>query len=378
MSGEPNRATTAPEATASSPAAPALKTRIALWDNARFVLIVLVVIGHAISTVRTDSELGFALYAYIYLFHMPAMILLSGLFSKSEVSPKAIKSTVQLLAVWLIWEGIWALIRFFVEGKTPGQSFLVTPAWTLWFIVTLITMRIALPYIARLRHPLIFSTAVALLAGLSPAIGTEFSASRTLCFLPFFVAGWLIRDRGWLDGAWFMTPHGGARAAGWGVLAAVAAVFVLLPNLRDTWRIDRWLTWRDSYDWLFDHAAIGGWQPTAWAAISAGGIAVAACLLAVAALMTLAILLVVPRGHSVITVWGSRTLFVYLLHGPIIWVLRETGAVEHIGSLGLAGLGLLIGIALLLSAILSMTWVTRVFTPIIEPPVDWLLARVSR
>ena len=338
----------------------------------------LVVIGHAISTVRTDSELGFALYAYIYLFHMPAMILLSGLFSKPEVSPKAIRSTVQLLIVWLVWEGIWALIHLFVEDRAPGKNFLVSPAWTLWFIVTLITMRIALPYIARLRHPLVFSIAVALIAGLSPAIGTEFSASRTLSFLPFFVAGWLIRDRGWLDGAWFMAPHRGARAAGWGALALVAAAFVVLPNLRDEWRIDRWLTWRDSYDWLFTHAAIGDWQPTEWIAISAGGMAVAAGLMAAAALMILALLLVVPRSHSVITVWGSRTLFVYLLHGPIIWVLRETGVVADIGALGVGGLALLIGIAILLSMILSMTWVTRVFKPIIEPPVDWVLSRTSR
>ena len=63
-----------------------VKTRVALWDNARFALIVLVVIGHLISTVRTDTQLGFGLYAYIYLFHMPAMIALSGLFAKPEVT----------------------------------------------------------------------------------------------------------------------------------------------------------------------------------------------------------------------------------------------------------------------------------------------------
>ena len=374
MSAEPNQATTGAAASAAPPA----KTRIALWDNARFVLIVLVVVGHAISTVRTGSELGFALYAYIYLFHMPAMILLSGLFSKPEVSPKAVRSTVQLLVVWLIWEGIWALIRLFVEDRPPGSGFLVSPAWTLWFLVTLITMRIALPYIARLRHPLMFSIAVALIAGLSPAIGTEFSASRTLSFLPFFVAGWLIRDRGWLDGAWFMTPRPAVRVAAWGGLAVVAAVFVMLPRLREEWRIDRWLTWRDSYDWLFAHAPIGAWEPTTWPAVAAGGVAVAGGLLVTAALMTLALLLVVPRGHSVITVWGSRTLFVYLLHGPIIWVLRETGVIASIGALGAGGLALLIGVAVLLAMLLSMTWVTRVCRPVIEPPVDWLLARGSR
>lgn len=365
---------------ASNPAA--RKPRIAVWDNARFVLIVLVLIGHTISTVRTGSDLAFGLYAYIYLFHMPAMILLSGMFSRPEVTPKAIRSVVQLIVLWLTWEGIWAILNFLVEGRELGKNFLVSPAWTLWFIVTLATMRIVLPYIARLRHPLVFSIGIALIAGLSPAIGSQFSASRTLCFLPFFVAGWLIRDRGVLDGAWFMRPARAARAAGWAALVAIGIGFVLMPQLRSEWRIDKWLTWRDSYGWLFANAPLGDWQPTNWLAISGGGIGIAAMLLLLAAIMTLALLLVVPRRASVITVWGSRTLFVYLLHGPIIWVLRETGSITAINSLEIGsvpvGIPVMILGAIVLTMLLSMTWVTRVFKPIIEPPVDWMLQRAVR
>lgn len=351
------------------------KTRIAVWDNARFVLLALVVIGHLTTTVRTETALGFGLYSYIYLFHMPALMLLSGLFSKPETSPKAIKSTVQLLVTWLLWEGLWALFHGFAEGRPPGSSFLVSPAWTLWFLVSLVTLRILLPYIAMLRHPLLFSVVLALVAPLLANIGPAFSAARTLAFLPFFVGGWLIRERGWLSGEWFMHPAARTRLWGWLVLAAVALGFALLPALKDTWRIDKWLTHRDGYAALFREAPIGGWHPGEWWAIAAGGIGVQAALMLLAAAMTVAVLLVVPRGRSAITAWGSRTLFIYLLHAPIIYFLRDSGFVDSVGALGAIGILLLIVIGIALASLLSTGWVAKVFRPVIEPRVDWLLRR---
>lgn len=356
-------------AVAASPGAS--KPRIAYWDNARFLLIVLVVVGHMISTVRTDSAEGFALYTFIYLFHMPAMILLAGLFSKPEITPKALASTVQLLATWLLWEGIWAGIRFTVTGQEPGAGFLVNPAWTLWFLVSLVTMRILLPYIAKLRHPLLFSVVLALGSGLLPAVGTAFSASRTLVFLPFFVAGWLIKDRGWLDGEWFVHPAKWARLAAWGLFGALAFLLALTPQLREVWRIDRWLTWRDDYLTLFERAPLGDWQPSAWVWVSLGGMAVTAALLVLAAALTLAMLVVTPRRRSIITVWGARTLYVYLLHGPVVWALRESGAVDAMADAG--GLLVLVAFGVALAVLFSLMWIARVFRPVIEPRVDWLL-----
>ena len=363
----------------------AAKARVALWDNARFALIVLVVIGHLISTVRTDSELGFALYAYIYLFHMPAMIALSGMFSKPEVTPKAIASTVQLIAVWGLWEGIWAAIRWFVQGKQLSASVLVSPSWTLWFLVSLATMSILLPYLARLKRPLLVATLLALLAPLVDAIGVQFSAARTLAFLPFFVGAWLARERGWLSAEWLLAPTRAIRAAAWAVLAAVAGALwwagSAAGGLQQVWRIDRWLTHRDSYAWMFDHAPIGGWNPAGggagglagWFGIAAGGIAVGAALLGIAAAMTLALVLVVPRAHSIATVWGARTLYVYLLHGVVVWALRESGAVEAVGSLGAWGIVLLVAASCAIAVVLSLRVVSVVFKPLVEPSTRWLL-----
>lgn len=344
--------------TAAPHRAPGGKVRIALWDNSQFILMLLVVIGHTLSTVRTESGLAFAIYAYIYLFHMPAMLLTSGFFAKAQVNPKAARSALGLIATWLVFEGIWALLRYLTIGKTLSDHFLVAPAWSLWFLVTLATMKILLPYIARLRAPLTVSVILALAAGLSPAIGVDFSASRTLCFLPFFVAGWLVKKRGWLDGDWFRHPGPLLRAAAAGVLLSVAAAFVIFPGLLGDIRIDRWLTWRDDYTTLLN---LDGWaEPVTGMLIRAG-------LLLVAAVMTFALLILVPRGQSRISVWGTRTLYVYLLHGFFIFALRTTGAIDRLDDLGIGGTVALIALAAAITVLLSSAPVARLTRRLVEP-----------
>lgn len=353
------------------------RPRVAVWDNARFVLILLVVVAHVISTIRSQTPLGWGLYAFIYLFHMPAMIALSGLFSKADVTLKTVRSTVQLLVTWLSWEVIWALIHFFAGGRGLSKNWLVAPAWTLWFLVTLATMRILLPYIVRLKHPLLFSIALALAAGLSPAIGGQFSASRTLCFLPFFVAGWLVTNRGWLSGQWFTAPDRKTRALAAGVLALIALGVALLAPIRKEWRVDTWVVWRDNYAWLFDHAPVFGWSPTEWWAIALGGAGVRLMLILVAAAMTLALLILVPRGNSFITVWGTRTLYVYLLHGLVVMALRSSGAVAWFGEFGETGVLMLVALGIAITMLLSLRWITIVFRPLVEPKTDWIFAKTD-
>ena len=345
------------------------KPRIALWDNARFIIMALVVIAHMITTTRMDSSFAYAVYAYIYLFHMPAMILLSGFFSKAELTLNGVKATVGLLVTWVTFEVIWVFYRLLIDGQALSWSFLVVPAWTLWFLVTLITMRILLPFIAVLKHPLVVSIAIALLAGLTPSIGREFSAMRTLSFLPFFVFGWLARERGWLTGERFLKPSRLLKAGAWVLLGAIAAVFVFIPDVRHIFRIDVWVTWRDDYASLLD---LGGWfDPVA-------GIGIRAAFIAIASIMTLAVLVIIPRRTSFITVWGTRTLYLYLLHGFVVYALRHYGVIDVIGTFGVAGTLLLIAMGAALSALLSMAWVQKLTRPIIEPNIEWMFRKLPQ
>lgn len=79
--------------------------RIALFDNIKGLLIVLVVVGHVAHPVHNDNPAISCLFDVIYLFHMPLFVFVSGLFAKragggqiqtassrSSFSPRSISS----------------------------------------------------------------------------------------------------------------------------------------------------------------------------------------------------------------------------------------------------------------------------------------------
>lgn len=63
------------QALGKAPAAPptSAKKRDAFFDNAKYLAIVLVAMGHAWEPLRGDSRAAAALYITVYTFHMPAV-----------------------------------------------------------------------------------------------------------------------------------------------------------------------------------------------------------------------------------------------------------------------------------------------------------------
>lgn len=68
--------------------------RSAYWDNAKGILICLVVLGHYLFAYQEILSVNL-IVSLIYFFHMPAFILVSGFFSKSE-RPSAAGAIVRL------------------------------------------------------------------------------------------------------------------------------------------------------------------------------------------------------------------------------------------------------------------------------------------
>ena len=61
------------------------KHRDPYWDNLKFVLICLVVLGHFLLPVKPKGQLARTAFYWIYLFHMQAFVFVSGFTSKSYV-----------------------------------------------------------------------------------------------------------------------------------------------------------------------------------------------------------------------------------------------------------------------------------------------------
>lgn len=328
--------------------APGTASRIAVWDNARLLVMVLVVFGHLIESIRGTTAVD-DLYGLIYAFHMPAFLLMAGVFASSDrLSPKRLVGTAQLLVTWLVVEFAWALERA-VTGHAPfPATFLVMPKWGCWFLVSLFAMRVLLPYVALLPHPLILSSLVALGVGLVPAIGQPYSMSRTLTLLPFFLLGWALRQRGLDRRQWFLAPSLRLRAGAVLVLAAsAAAVLALMAMPHFSWEL---LTWRRGYS-AMHYGAVRG-------------LALRAATLGIAAAMTCAVLLLAPRRTRWFTRLGENTLYVYVLHIPIISAIQAAHLNTRMAATPLStvvALAVAVGITLLLAQ------------PVVKRLCGWLL-----
>ena len=83
--------------------------RIAWLDIVKLISIYLVVWGHCLQYLNSDSPMNNHLWVFIYSFHMPLFMLISGYFSTNIVSKtwyQVFKSKfAQLLLPCFIWGG---------------------------------------------------------------------------------------------------------------------------------------------------------------------------------------------------------------------------------------------------------------------------------
>lgn len=355
--------TRAPPPTQAPPSVQA-KRRVPFWDTARFVAVALVVVGHGIQRLTGDSDSALILYLFIYGFHVPAFALISGYFSKAD-APTSIqmrKVVTELLLPYLIMETIWSFVQFVVEGR---QDFNPTkPSWTLWFLLALGIFRLVLPYLALVRWPLLWAVVLSVGVGYFDNVDNTFSLSRTIGLLPFFVLGWMLRERGLID-RWRLAERvaGWVRAAAASVLAGwLVVVAVFIEQFREI-QLQHWLFYDDSY------RAIG--EDRWWAGLVRLG------FLLLAVLLSAAFFLILPRSETWMTGFGQATMYVYLLHTFVLYPVRETGVLggEHSSDLWLASMVLAsIGISIALASPL----VRKVFRPLVEPRPHWLFAEDAR
>ncbi len=337
---------------------PQSKRRVPFWDNARFVCVTLVVVGHGIQRLTYDSDNALIVYLFIYAFHMPAFAMISGYFSKATPpgSRQMKKVLTDILLPYFIFETIWTLVQFLVEGKQEFNP--TTPSWTLWFLLALGIFRLILPYLALVRMPLLWAIVFSFGVGYLGNIDSTFSLARAIGILPFFVLGWQIRQWGIVD-RWRA-----AERVTWYVRAA--AVVVLVAWLFVVWRFIDFFRAIDLRFWFFYDDSYAGLGEDAW---WAGFVRLGLIVLAV--LLSAAVFSLIPRRTTWITKFGQATMYIYLLHSFVLYPIRETGVIEGLHSSAAWLLSMILcGIAV--SIALASPLVRRIFRPLVEPKPKWL------
>lgn len=341
--------TDAPTSSASAP-----KDRVAYLDNARFWAMILVVIGHSLTQfTQMDSARG--VYTFVYAFHMPFFILISGYTARHYLgSPRQIRRIVSTLVVpYLIVEISLQMIMRHYTGSPDPYMFL-SPQWLGWFLAALFVWRLTTPIWMALRYPILTSIAISLLVGLIE-VPNVLALPKILGFLPFYVVGL------------HMTRERFERLADPRIRIAsatlLAASFWYCYTYSANWTLD-WLLWKQRYDE----------EPLL--ADPLEGMLQRGELLVVGFVLTFAALSLVPRRRSWTSRLGERTLYAYLLHGYIILVLRYQFEVfDKLQPYGAEGAFVIIVVASLIAILLMTKMVAVVFRPIFEPRLTWLFRK---
>ncbi|MDQ0895491.1 acyltransferase family protein [Agromyces ramosus] len=334
------------------------RRRVPLWDNARWIAITLVVIGHGILPLIGEDNTAYSVYLFIYSFHVAVFVTVSGYFAKS--GPPNARGIRQILTdivfPFFIFETIWTVIRWILGGEFALDF--TTASWTLWFLIALAVWRVVLPYLVMLRYPLLIAIAISIGAGYTETIDATLALSRTLGMLPFFVFGWKLRQ--WqLTGRWLALER--AVTWRWRAVAILlfGAVLAVMPLAIDTWRdlrLRRFMLYDESYE------AIGYDEP--WSG------AIRLALLLFAMVLAVAFLVLMPRGALWFTPFGTATMYIYLLHTFVLFPFRETGMLA--GDQPFWVLPAMILFCIGISIVLSLKPVRRVFRPLVQPRARWL------
>lgn len=336
--------------TASQPGTP----RDAFFDNAKYLAILLVAIGHAWEPLKGQSRALEAAYMVVYAFHMPAFIIISGYFSRSfDMRADRLKRLVTGVAVpYIVFEVAYVLFKRWADDDPSLPVSLLDPWFLTWFLCALFIWRLTTPLWKLVRRPLPLALLVAMLATTSPSIGDDLDLQRLLQFLPFFVLGLCMKPEHFQ-----LVRRREVRILSVPVFAAAPVVsWWAVPRMNPAW-----LYHRDSAQEL----GVPWWV----------GPLMVLALFGCSLLLTACFFAWVPRHAMWFTALGAGTLYGYLLHGFLVKGGTYWGWFDHKWlhrPLGEIFVTLVAGVAVTL---LCTAPVRRIFRFAMEPSMEWAFKR---
>lgn len=321
--------------------------RLTGFDNVKFFLIVTVVMGHTIDYFTDQYPLMRGIYLFIYTFHMPLFLFISGLFQKRYTERRGLnmERILSLCILGFFLKLLDAAVLVVCKDSTPFE--LLTGDSVPWFMFAMAAF-LGITYILRNLKPhlaMLLCILLGCFVGYDASIGDHLYLSRIVVFLPFYLAGYYLEPLQVLRFA----RRKEIRILSVVVLAAIICICV--KNLDWAYQFRHLLTGRNAFnDWDIAH---GGW------------ISRFLCY-CITVLSGLAILSLIPNVRiPLISSWGKRTLQVYFWHRGILWLLMYFGMEKWLLAQKNAGIVIILCIPLVLSAVLSLKCFSY--------PVDYLM-----
>ena len=262
-----------------------------LLDNAKMALVVLVVVGHS-WTLLPHNAVNDHLYDFLYAWHVPAFVFVTGYLSRSFGYSRARMWVLfrTVVVPYLLFETALALFRIYVGGEELADLF-ADPHWPMWYLSALFFWRLLTPVFRPLPAGLAVAVVVSLVSGMYA--GDTLDIARVLGLLPFFVMGLKA------------TPERLEVLRRRPAQVAAVAVFVgiwVMTTWTDSWASTEWLYYRSRYDEM-------GYADDLHALLTRS------LVLVIGTLGAWAFFALVPRRGGWFTRMGAFTLIVYLFRG---------------------------------------------------------------
>ena len=280
------------------------KKRIYVYDNAKALLILLVVLGHAADyyTATYDSLKVFFIFAY--LFHMPLFIFIAGLFSKSSLDSKYFRREkfANFIVLYLLLEVLFYLLRYYILGYKGATFNPFIEDGVPWFMFAMAMWLVLGRLFRNISKFIVLPLTIlwALAIGFIP-VGDYLVAARIIVFFPYFLVGYYINQ------------HSLEEALKSRVLKIIGGVFLLLVfttlcfNIDTLYGIRNVLSGRNSY-FLIRYTS----------GIPTSGLILKIIVTLLTICISISILALMPQKRTWFTVVGERSLAIYFFHRFIL------------------------------------------------------------
>ena len=285
--------------------------RIAYWDNLKAILIFLVVLGHFLLPVSSRGRSVSTVYYWIYVFHMPAFVFVSGYFSKSYVKRPKPEKVFGFLLLYVIFKVLIWLLSSILDHQIANFRLFYTNGAP-WYMFCMFLWYLAIPSFAKIKPALSipFTILIGLLMGTDQSVSLFFGTSLLAVFFPFFLLGFHFQ------GEWLQYIKPGVRAlAAIFLLACAAVLFFFQPALEP-----------------YLSVIYGSFHYAGKSFTVIQGMTITLIWYAAASLMTGALLCLTPKSNTFFTYIGTRTLSIYILHRLLRDIFGHFGLYDHLGE----------------------------------------------
>ena len=304
--------------------------RTAYFDNAKFLLMVLVVFSHLLQPFIGDHKFYHDLYYFIFTFHMPAFVFLAGYFAKPLTKGSKVRDLVKKFLLPYVFFQLFYTVYYWVIGLDASLNIqLLNPQWALWFLLSMFFWQLSLVFFQKMtaRKAILLSVLLSIFAGYLPFINQVLTLQRTFVFLPFFIIGFYFpkNEMQFLQGTRIKKIS----------LVFLPIIYLFIALFHG---MNKYMVFGSKpYEDYLSYPLFGGPLRGVFFVIGLLGI--------------IGFLRLVPRQQLFFTKWGKNTLLVYLLQGIFIKGLRALAITEL--NLSLLGFMALIVVSVLLTILLA-------------------------